>query len=89
LTPVSLDSGKLVVSLVQFSESNIIYCDLGMLYKEALLERKKFSKVWGSYRNFHLAHPILIRLVALQRRPIKELQKYFFKPIRAEILEIQ
>jgi hypothetical protein len=66
--------------MVQVSESNIIYCDLGMLYKYALLEGKKISKVWGSYHNFHLAHPILIRPVELQRRNIKELQKKFSYP---------
>jgi hypothetical protein len=30
-----------------------------------LLERKKIGKLWGSYHKFHLAHPILIRPVAL------------------------
>jgi hypothetical protein len=69
---------SLVVFLVQVSESNIIYCDLGMLYKYTLLEGKKISKLWGSYHNFHLAHPILIRPVALQRRNIRELQKNKF-----------
>jgi hypothetical protein len=73
--PVALDIGQYAIFLLQFLESNIIYYDLDMLYKYALLEGKKISKVWGSYHNFHLAHPILIRLVALQRRHIKELQK--------------
>jgi hypothetical protein len=75
---VALDSGQSLVFLVQVSESNIRYCDLGMLYKYALLEGKKISKLWGSYHNFHLAHPILIRPVALQRRNIRELQKINF-----------
>ena len=39
-----------------------------MIYKYDLLEGTKFSKVWGSYHNFHLAHPNLIRPMALQRR---------------------
>jgi hypothetical protein len=42
------------------------------------LERPKFSKLWGSYCKFHLAHPILIRPVALQRRNIKEIHKRKF-----------
>jgi hypothetical protein len=41
---------------------------MGMLYKYALMEGKKISK--GSYHNFHLAHPILIRPMAFQRRHI-------------------
>jgi hypothetical protein len=86
---VALDSGQSVVFLVQVSESNIIYCALGTLYKYALLEGTKISKVWGSYHNFHLAHPILIRPMALQRRHIRELQNKIFRPRRAEILEIQ
>jgi hypothetical protein len=77
---VALDSGQSVVFLVQVSESNIRYCALGTLYKYALLEGTKISKVWGSYHNFHLAHPILIRPVALQRRRIRELQKKFSDP---------
>jgi hypothetical protein len=44
-----------------------------MLYKYALLERPKISKEWGSHHNFHLAHPILIRPVALKRGHIREL----------------
>jgi hypothetical protein len=73
--PVALDSGKSAIFLVQFSESNIRYCDLGTLSKYVVLEGKKTSKVWGSYHNFHLTHPILIRLMELQRRHIRELQK--------------
>jgi len=34
--------------------------------------------LWGSYHKFQLAHPILTRPVALQRRNIKELQKIKF-----------
>jgi hypothetical protein len=51
-----------------------------MLYKYALLERPKISKVWGSYHNFHLAHPILIRPVELQRGNIRELQNEISDP---------
>jgi hypothetical protein len=75
--------------MVQVSKSNIIYCALGTLYKCSLLEGKKMSKVWGSYHNFHLAHPILIRPVSLQRIRIKEINNKIFIPIRAEISEIQ
>jgi hypothetical protein len=39
------------------------------------LERPKISKLWGSYHKFYLAHPILIRPMALQRRNIREIQK--------------
>jgi hypothetical protein len=39
------------------------------------LERPKIGKLWGSYDNFHMAHPILIRPMALQRRNIRELPK--------------
>jgi hypothetical protein len=42
------------------------------------MERQKISKLWGSYRKFHLAHPIFIRVVALKRRNIRELQKIKF-----------
>jgi hypothetical protein len=38
----------------------------------------KISKLWGSYCKFHLEHPILIRLVALQRRNIRKIQKIKF-----------
>jgi hypothetical protein len=38
---VTLDSGHSIVFLVQVSESNIIYCALGMLYKYTLLEGDK------------------------------------------------
>jgi hypothetical protein len=34
--------------------------------------------MWGSYYKFYLAHPILIRPVALQRRNITELQNVKF-----------
>jgi hypothetical protein len=71
---VALEKGQPVVFLVQFSESDIKYCAHGTLYKFALLERPKISKVWGSYHNFHLAHPILIRPVALKREHIRGLQ---------------
>jgi hypothetical protein len=86
---VALDNGKYVVFLVQVPKSNIIYCSLGMIYKYALLEGTKITKVWGSYHNFHLGHPILIRPVELERIFIRELQNEIFRPIRAEILEIQ
>jgi hypothetical protein len=76
--PVALDNEPFVVFLVQVSESNIRYCYLGTLYKYALLEEKKINKLWGSYHNFHLAHPILITPVALQRRNIIELNKTIF-----------
>jgi hypothetical protein len=76
---VPLDSGIYLVFLVKVSKSNIRYCALGTLYKYALLEGKKISKVWGSYHNFHLAHPILIRPVALQRRHFRELQNEIFR----------
>jgi hypothetical protein len=42
------------------------------------MERPKIGKLWGSYRKFHLAHPILIRPVALQRRNIREIHKRKF-----------
>jgi hypothetical protein len=61
-----------------------MYCAIGTLYKYAHLEGTKISKVWGSYHNFHLAHPILIRPMALQRRHIIELQKEIFRPRRDE-----
>jgi hypothetical protein len=70
-----MDSGQYVVFLVQVSESNIIYCDLGTFYKYVILEGTQINKVWGNYHNFNLAHPIVIRLVELQRRCIQELQK--------------
>jgi hypothetical protein len=60
-----------------------------MLYKGGILERPKINKLWGSYRKFHLAHPILIRPVALQRRNIRELQKKICIPRRDETLAIQ
>jgi hypothetical protein len=44
-----------------------------MLYKYTPLERLKIRKAWGSHHNFHLAHPILIRPVELQRGNIIEL----------------
>jgi hypothetical protein len=44
------------------------------LYKFSLLERPKINKVWGSYPNFHLAHPILVRPMALKRGHIRVLQ---------------
>jgi hypothetical protein len=72
---VVLDSEQSVVFLLQVSESNIRYCALGMLYKYVLLEGTKINKVWGSYHNFHLAHSILIRTMALQRRHIREINK--------------
>jgi hypothetical protein len=34
--------------------------------------------LWGSYRKFHLAHPILIKPVALQRRNIRKIHKRMF-----------
>jgi hypothetical protein len=86
---VALDSGKFVVFLAQFSQSNIRYCSLVMLYTYTLLEGKIIRKVWGSYNNFHLAHLILIRLLELKRRHIKELKNEIFIPRRDEILEIQ
>jgi hypothetical protein len=42
------------------------------------MERPKINKLWGSYHKFYLAHPILIRPMALQRRNIRELQKIKF-----------
>jgi hypothetical protein len=42
------------------------------------MKRPKINKLWGSYCKFHLAHPILIRPVELQRRNIIELQKIKF-----------
>jgi hypothetical protein len=42
------------------------------------MERPKISKLWGSYRKFHLAHPILIRPVELKRRHIREIHKIKF-----------
>jgi hypothetical protein len=62
---VEFDGGESVVFMVQFLESNIIYCALDTLYKYALLEGKKIRKVWGSHHKFHLSYPILIRNVAL------------------------
>ena len=59
--------------MVQVSESNIIYCDLGTLYKYALLEGTKINNMWGSYHNFHLAHPILIKPMELKKERIKGL----------------
>jgi hypothetical protein len=38
------------------------------------LERDKNQQVLGSYHNFHLAHKILVKHVALQRRHIRVLQ---------------
>ena len=75
---VSLDSGQSVVFLVWVSEFYINYFVRGMLYKWDLLEIPKISKLWGSYHKFHLAHPILIRPVALQRSNIKEILKIKF-----------
>jgi hypothetical protein len=65
------------------------YCALGMLYKYALLERTKISKVWGSHHNFHLAHPILIRPVELIERKYQRTTKRNFRPRRDEIVKIQ
>jgi hypothetical protein len=74
--------------LVQVSESNMIHCFLDTLYKYSLLEGKKINRVWGSYHNFHLENPILIRPVALQRGHIKETIVQKFRPRRAKILDI-
>jgi hypothetical protein len=63
---------------VLVSKFYINYFVWGTLYKGDLLERPKIGKLWGSYRKFHLAHPILIRPVALQRRNIRELHKRKF-----------
>jgi hypothetical protein len=41
---VALDSGKYVVVLVKFSESNIRYCALGTLYKYTIMEGKKSAR---------------------------------------------
>jgi hypothetical protein len=60
--------------MVQVSESNIIYCALGTLYKYTLLEGKKINKVWGSYHKFYLANPILVKPMELQRRNLRVLQ---------------
>jgi hypothetical protein len=46
----------------------------GIVYKFALLEGPKNSKVWESYPNFNLAHPILAIPMALQRRHFIVLQ---------------
>jgi hypothetical protein len=51
-----------------------------MLYKYALLEGPKISNVWGSYHIFHLAHPILTKPVALQRKDIRELPNEISNP---------
>ena len=61
-----------------------------MLYKWDLLERPKISKLWGIHHKFHLAHPILIRPMELERGNIIELQKKeSFIPRRAKTWEIQ
>jgi hypothetical protein len=73
---------------VQVSESNIIYCALGMLYKYTLLEGTKIINMWGSYHNFHLAHPIFIILYGIVEKTYQRNTKQKFKPRRAEILEI-
>jgi hypothetical protein len=77
---VVLESGQSVLFLVPVLESNIIYCSLGTLYRYTLLEGPKINKVWRSYHKFHLAHPIFIRPVELQRRCIRELQNKISDP---------
>jgi hypothetical protein len=42
--------------------------------------------LWGNYHKFHLALPILIRPVALQRRHIKELHKRNFHTQKSQKL---
>jgi hypothetical protein len=74
MQPVAFERGKYVVFLVQVSKSDIKYLARGILYKCSLLEGKTISKVWENYPNFHLAHPILVRPMELQRRHIKVLQ---------------
>jgi hypothetical protein len=75
---VALDSEQPTVVLVRVSEFYINYFVQGTLYKGDLLESTKSNKLQGSYRKFHLAHPIFIRPVALRRRNIRALQKIKF-----------
>jgi hypothetical protein len=66
--PLELDRGTYVVFPVEFVEFYVNYCVRGMFYKLSLLERKIISKVWGSYHNFHLEHPILVIPMELKIR---------------------
>jgi hypothetical protein len=65
---VAFERGQSIVFMVQISELGIKYWTYGILYKFTLLERPKISKAWESYPNFHLAHPILVRPMELQKR---------------------
>ena len=58
---VALEIGKSIVFHVHVSELDIKYCACGTLYKFSPLEMSKINKLWGSYPNFHMEHPILIR----------------------------
>jgi len=62
---VALEIGQSIVFLVQFLELGIKYWTHGILYKFSLQKRPKISKDWESYHNFHLAHQIFVRVVAL------------------------
>jgi hypothetical protein len=73
---IALERVQSLVFLVQVSESDIKYWCVAFV-QVSLQNRPKFNKVWESYHNFHLAHPILVRPMALQRRHFRVLQVKF------------
>jgi hypothetical protein len=77
---VSFERGQFIFFWVQFLESDIKYWTCGIMYKFALSESPKISKVWESYPNFHLAHPILVKPVELKRRYFIVLQALISDP---------
>jgi hypothetical protein len=74
--------------MVQVLESYIKYCVCGTLYKFSLLDRPKLRKVWGSYHNVHLAHPILVIHMELKIRNFKVLQVTISDSEGVEIADI-